>query len=162
MFETDSKRCRQLQQLLRFGQDISRTQSRTDSASCRSNCKLSGSHVSPVFSCQINSWHCRFADQEWRWQLSDGIPARQLLSNRPLKEQVTNYEDLRSSNISNNLAHSKSAEIILYNHLTKYAEMNNWSRFHWLILVLLYALFVQWSMFPLANIFKRLKSNCYL
>ena len=123
MFETDSKRCRQLQQLLRFGQDISRTQSRTDSASCRSNCKLSGSHVSPVFSCQINSWHCRFADQEWRWQLSDGIPARQLLSNRPLKEQVTNYEDLRSSIISNNLAHSKSAEIILYNHLTKYAEM---------------------------------------
>ena len=35
----------------------------------------------------------------------------------------------------------------------------NSSSLHWLVLVLFYSLFVQWSIFPLANIFKRLKGN---
>ena len=43
-------------------------------------------------------------------------------------------------------------------HLKSYQKSN----LHWVILVLFYALFVQWSIFPLANIFKHLKSNCWL
>ena len=37
-----------------------------------------------------------------------------------------------------------------------------YSSLHWFIVVLFYALFIKWSIFSQANIFKRLKGNCWL
>ena len=36
------------------------------------------------------------------------------------------------------------------------------SSLNWLIFIFFYALFLQWSIFPLAIIFKRLEINCWI